>query len=131
MNTQNNFHHVRVAAGSEILAVIEGLPIDACGHFLSNDQMEAIEAALAVNATALTTANDQLVEANQQLTTLTGQLTTANDQLALATTQLAANASQTTDAAANADDLSTVKTGWEKFETSVDQEAKTRYLKFK
>lgn len=118
--SQNIFNLVRAAAGSEILAVIEGLPIDASGHFLSNEQMEAIENTLAkaADATALVT------EAQTRIDALSTELTTAQDQLK-------ANATQTTDAAANADDLNDKPTGWAKFETSVDQEAKARNEKFK
>jgi hypothetical protein len=66
------FQNLLAASNSqEILAVIEGLPVDANGYFLTEAQMEAIEEVLSANAIAMS-ANEQTAAA------LAEQIATAN-----------------------------------------------------
>ncbi len=81
-----NFEKVLAASGgTEILAVIEGLPVSANGFFLTEDQLTAIEASLITGESAsadaarltaeLATANQNLITSNEQLATSAARIT--------------------------------------------------------
>lgn len=82
-----SYPKLRAAAQTGILAVIENLPVNANGFFLTDDQMASVEAALAANETAaadLVTATASLAAQTAEVTRLSGELSTANASLATA-----------------------------------------------
>lgn len=82
--------------GTDILAVIENLPVSASGFFLSADQMTQIDAALGQEnplAAELATVKDTLATAQTDLATAQSALATAQETATTATADLlAANA---------------------------------------
>lgn len=67
MSTENKFKRVLAATNSEsILAVIEGLPVDANGFFMSEEQLTAVEENLSTSEAAVATANESLAAMTQQ-----------------------------------------------------------------
>lgn len=82
-----SYPKLRAAAQTGILAVIENLPVDANGFFLTDEQMSNVEAALTageVATAALETANASLATATAETARLTAELATANTALATA-----------------------------------------------
>ena len=90
MSTENKYQRVLAATGSEsILAVIEGLPVDANGFFLTEAQMTAVEEALASNETALATANGAVATALTERDSAVNAQQTAEGALAVANNTIA------------------------------------------
>lgn len=130
--SENKYASVLAASKSEsILAVIEGLPVSANGFFLTEAQMDGIDAALVgaeTNATALQTAEAARTAQSEKLSAAELELTNANNTIAeLEATVVAlgkGDAGKASGADADADPINTgEKTGWDKYETSVDAEA--------
>lgn len=75
---------VALLGGEAIIGLMAGLPVNANGYFLSDAQMEALDAhvanheGLAANQEILATSNQQLVT---DLATSNNQLTTANARI--------------------------------------------------
>lgn len=86
--------YVKILAATktpEILAVIEGLPVDASGFFLSEEQMGNIEAMLveAEGASAkVVLLTEQIATANTTAQTATAALETANTTIAARDAQI-------------------------------------------
>ena len=90
MSTENKYSNILAASKSDsILAVIEGLPVDANGFFLSAEQMDNINATLATTNQIAVEASETLTAANEQLATLQTQLETQNAQLETANARIA------------------------------------------
>lgn len=97
MSTQNKYARILTASASaSILAVIAGLPVDANGFFVSEEQMSAIEAvlegnetAIAAHATAVEALNEQLAAANTAREAAAAELATANASIAERDQQIA------------------------------------------
>ncbi|RYE01634.1 MAG: hypothetical protein EOP50_01660 [Sphingobacteriales bacterium] len=105
------------AGGSDILAVVEGLPVDQPGFFLTEGQMDAVEARLAEADTAVTAAathtealaaaQTELESTQTSLTAAQAELSTANETIATLqarVTQLEANPAAAPRATAKAED---------------------------
>jgi hypothetical protein len=73
-----------VAGGNQITAVIENLPIEANGFFMTEDQMDRVEASLA----AAETSAAELATANERIATLTTDQQAMGGQLSAATASL-------------------------------------------
>lgn len=67
-------HILKATGGNEILAVIEGLPVDKPGYFMTEAQMNSIEERLAASATHA----DDIAKLTGEKNTLTEQLAIAN-----------------------------------------------------
>lgn len=86
------FDKIKAAVnGTDILAVIENLPVSANGFFLTADQMAALDSALGNEnlAAELATAQTDLAAAQGTLATAQAELATAQTDLATAQTDLA------------------------------------------
>jgi chromosome segregation ATPase len=69
MSTKKEFKKVLAASKSEsILAVVEGLPVDANGFFLTEAQLSAIDDELESNATAISNHATEVAGLNTQIT---------------------------------------------------------------
>lgn len=79
------FQTVLAATKSEsILAVVENLPVDANGYFMTEEQMTAVEERLVSDAAAIANHATELQALGAQVTSTNEALTTANAALATA-----------------------------------------------
>ncbi|MGN6476318.1 MAG: hypothetical protein ACTHKV_03760 [Flavipsychrobacter sp.] len=89
MSTEKHFKKVLAASKSEsILAVIEGLPVDANGYFMTEEQMTAVEDQLEANATAIASHENAVEGLNAQVTAAQTAQKSAEDALAAANTSI-------------------------------------------
>jgi hypothetical protein len=88
--SNEQFAIVAQAAQSDILSIIEGLPVDQSGFFLSEEQMTNVAAALqaaqdnpelAAANTTIANLQQQLQDQNQQLQQAESALATANNRI--------------------------------------------------
>lgn len=119
-----NFANVlKASASASILAIIAGLPVDANGFFLSEEQMTAIDDSLATAeaaTAALAGVQEQLTTANASLETSNGQLVTAQADLSTANTALATAQARVTELEALSGQSAKTGKGADAFDKTAD-----------